>query len=163
MTRTQRLNLKKKVNRMTNLSLGMIGIFILNIVLLLTVNWRPVAMSDDLNTVGLLFVIIIVLLLMGPLMLAFSFNIRSTWVQQELYAERRRLYTERNKLYVRKVFDLVQAGKFDEAIDIHNNFVFGDVKPLTRGVLIGAIYYKGTEEQHQNAIKHMDAVVDEEM
>jgi len=163
MTRKQRLNLKNKYKRLTWLSLGMILLFALNIVLLCTIKWRPEAMSDPTQTSDLLLAMFVCIVLFIPIMLALSFNVRSMWTQRALYAERRRINTERNKLYVRRVFENVQKGDFDTAIDIHNDLVFGDVKLVTRGVLIGSLYYMGTEKDKEKAIRNMKGIVEEEM
>ena len=120
-------------------------------------------MSDPTQTSDLLLAMFVCIVLFIPIMLALSFNVRSMWTQRALYAERRRINTERNKLYVRRVFENVQKGDFDTAIDIHNDLVFGDVKLVTRGVLIGSLYYMGTEKDKEKAIRNMKGIVEEEM
>ena len=143
----------------------MVGIFILNIVLLATIKWRPEALSnpDSMSNSDFAIVIFVLFALLLLLMIAFHFNIQSTWTLRKLYDVRRNINTERNRMYVRRLFEHVKKGEFPEAIEIHNNLVFGQVKTLTRGVLIGALYYKGDEEGHKKAIKNMDGIVDEEM
>lgn len=165
MTRTQRLNLKKKLKRQTRLSVAMILIFILNIVLLVTIKWRPEAMSDaeSMSDAGLGLVFFVLIVLMAPLFLAFIFNVHSTWTLRELYDVRRNINTERNKMYVRRVFEHVKKEEFEEAIAIHNNFVFGSAKVITRGVLIGALFFKGGDEDHKRAVLNMEGIVEKEM
>ena len=166
MTRTQRLNLKKKYKRLQWLSLGMIAFFVLNMVLLFTIDWRPHILTDesgitDIN--AMIWLGVILMYLFAPLGLGLSFNVRATWVLQELSNVRKAMYVEKNKMYVRRVFNHVMCGEFKEAINVHDNFVRGDAKAVTRGVLIGALYFKGKDEDQDRALKNMVGIVEEEM
>jgi len=120
-------------------------------------------MSDPTQTTDLLLAMFVCIVLFVPIMLALSFNVRSIWITRSLYQCRRDINTERNKLYVRRLFEHVQKGEFDDAIVLHNDFVFGSAKTLTRGVLIGALYYMGTEKDKETAIRNMKGIVEEEM
>ena len=144
----------------------MILLFALNIVLLVTIDWRPQSLSDPeaMSTTGdVIIVMSVVCLLILPLFIGMSLNVRATWTINALYAEKKRLYKEKNKMYVRKVFDFVQKEMFEEAIDVHNDLVFGEAKVITRGVLIGALFFKGGHEDHKRAILNMNGIVEKEM
>lgn len=157
MTRQQRLNLKKKAIRQTWLAVAMTALFILNIVLLIVIDWRPDAMSNA----GIGLVLFIMTILMIPLGLALHFNVRSTWTLKELYDERRRMYKEKKRLYVTWFMEAIVQGNYQKAKDIHNDLITGETRALTRGIMVGLLHMAGDSEDKEMALKHMSSIPDE--
>ena len=163
MTRQQRLNLKKKAIRQTWLAVAMTALFILNIVLLIVIDWRPDAMSDpeSMSNAGIGLVLFIMTILMIPLGLALHFNVRSTWTLKELYDERRRMYKEKKRLYVTWFMEALVQGNYQKAKDIHNDLITGETRALTRGIMVGLLHMAGDSEDKEMALKHMSSIPDE--
>ena len=163
MTRNQRLNFKNKARRQLWWATAMIGIFILNIVLLVTIDWRPESMSDpeSMSNAGIGLTMFIMVVLMVPLFLALIFNVRSTWTLRELYDERKRMYKEKLRMYVDWFMEAIVQGNYDRAKEIHNNFIWGDTKALTRGIMVGLLHMAGDKEDKALALKHMSSIPDE--
>lgn len=161
MTRNQRLNLKKKYRRLMWLATAMIALFILNIVLLITIDWRPDAMSDPSQLTDLFIAGFVTIVLFVPLMLALTFNVRATWTHRALYDERRRMYKEQLRMYVEWFMEAIVQGDYNRAKDIHNNLIWGDTKALTRGIMVGLLHMGGDQEDKIMALKHMSQIPDE--
>ena len=164
MERIARQALKRKYKRLTWWTLGWILLFALNIVLLVTIDWRPQFLKDATGietTWDFAVVFIVVLSLFIPIILALTCNVRSIWAHRELYDERRRMYKERLRLYVEWFFEAVTAGDYKKAKDLHNDFIWGDVKSLTRGVMVGILSIKGDKDDVVMALKHMSKIPDE--
>ena len=161
MTRNQRQKLKLKYRRQLWLTLGMILLFALNLTLALTVDWMPDRMSALEGTPQLIVVGILCLVLFVPIMFALHFNVRATWTHRALYDERRRMYKEKLRHYVDLFMAAVKEKNYAEAKRLHNKYIWGDTKGLTRGILVGLLSIEGDEDDLKLAAEHMTLILDE--
>lgn len=161
MLRSQRLNLKRKAKRQMWLATAMVALFILNIVLLVTIEWRPMFITDPETTGELGIVMFVMVALMAPMFLGLIFNVRATWTLQVLSDERRRMYKEQLRMYVEWFMKAIQEKNYERAKEIHNDLIWGDTKTLTRGIMVGLLHMDGDKEDKELALKHMDKIPDE--
>jgi hypothetical protein len=167
MTRQERKLLIKKSKRQTWLSVGFVGLFILNIVLLVTIEWRPAVINnptiaeENVKTGDFIVVMFALILCWLPLFLAVTFNVRSQWTLRDLYDEKKRMYREQLRMYTEWLIQAVRDGNMERAVDLHDNFIWGSTKALTRGIILGYFYGKDIPEQREKVNKHFSNIPDE--
>ena len=162
MTRNQRQKAKLKYRRQLWLALAMIGLFVLNLVLLITIDWRPEAMSDPTETTDLLLAMFVCIVLFVPLMLGLTFNVRATWTHRGMYDERRRLYKEKERHYVDMFMMAVKEERYPDARAIHDDLLWDNMKRICRGILLGIYHIRGSEDEKALALRHFNEDIPDE-
>lgn len=165
MTRTERKKLKRKVKRQNWTATGLLLFAILFLVSLFTTPFIDLFRAPEgveytemqtLIRVGLILIFSVM-----PMFVALMFNTYATWNQKELYREKNRLYKEQLRMYVEWFVEAIVQEDYKKAIDLHNEFIWGETKTLTRGILIGYLFKSGDPDKARNALKHLSKIADE--
>ena len=159
MIRTERYALKRKYKRQQWIAYIMILLFVLNLTLLLTLDWRP---EGDIS-IGL--VLIIALLLFVPVMFGLHFNVQASWTHRALFDERKRMYNIKNKFYVGLFWEAILSADYEEAKRLYNldNFITGSFRVLCNGIMMGCTHLSGADaEWNETAAQRMEDILLEE-
>jgi hypothetical protein len=115
------------------------------------------------STITMFKSLLLLMSFMIPLIIGLALGMYAGMIRNDLFIEFKQIQTERNKNYVRRFFKHIQKQEYIQAIDIHNDFINGKVKLLTRGILIGSLYFKGNDKFKKQSISNMKEIVDIEM
>lgn len=162
MTRTERQKLKRKARTTMSVAYGCVMFFVITLVLLFIVEWRPAFFENVQTELGEMIIFLgVVLILFLPLMFGMIFNIKFSYYIRELKEEKNRLYKKQLRMYTEWLFNSIKQDNPSRAIEIHNAFIWGDTKALTRGVLMGYLFKGEDKVEMKRALKNMDAVLNE--
>ena len=165
MTRTERKALKRKVKRQNWISLGLILFVVLFLVTLFTtplINLFRAPEGTELTDAQLLIrVSIMICLIIIPAFASMMFNRYADWNLRELYKEKNRLYKQQLRMYTEWLIQAVRDGDMERAKDLHDNFIWGSTKALTRGILLGYFFGKNIPEEQEKVNDHFSRIPDE--
>lgn len=167
MTRSERKKLKRKIKQQLWVATGCVIFFITLLILAFTIDWRPTFLTelidndDPASAFEVLVVFIIIGLFIMPLAVGLVYNSKSAWAIRKLLNERKRLYSMQLRMYVERFCSAIVQGDEEKAIDIHNNLIWGDVKSLTRGILIGYFLKSENPNDTRTALKNLNNLPDE--
>ena len=165
MTRTERKALKRKVKRQYWTATGLLLFAILFLVALFATPFinlfRAPEGTEFTDTQMLIRVGLIIVFTVIPMFIAMGFNFYAGWNQRALYREKNRLYKLQLRMYTEWFVNAIVQEDYKKAIDLHNEFIWGDTKTLTRGILIGYLFKSGNKDEAVNALKHLSKIPDE--
>lgn len=167
MTRTERKALKRKYKTNMWVSGGCLIFFFTMLILTFTITWRPTIINELIDkdakatTLELLVAIGIISIYIVPIIMGVFFNMKSIGNVQDFKNEKNRLYKKQLRMYVEWFTNAIVQGDYERAIDLHNEFIWGDTKVLTRGILIGFLFKSEDKDQVINALKHLSKIPDE--
>lgn len=165
MTRTERKALKRKVKRQRWIATGLLlfaMLFLVAIFVTPLINIFRAPEGVELTDVqilirmGIIFVFIVV-----PMMIALAINRNADFNVIELKSEKNRLYKKQLRMYTEWFVNAIVQEDYKRAIDLHNEFIWGDTKSLTRGILIGYLFKSGNKDEAVNALKHLSKIPEE--
>jgi hypothetical protein len=165
MTRIERKALKRKIKRQYWIATGLLLFTILFLVTLFTTPLielfrapEGTELTDGQMLIRIGFIIVFTVV---PMFIAMWFNGNAGLNQRALYEERNRLHKKQLRMYTEWFLEAIVQEDYKKAIDLHNEFIWGDTKSLTRGILIGYLFKSGNRDDAVNALKHLSKIPEE--
>jgi hypothetical protein len=166
MTRTERYTTKRKYRRQQWIAYIMILFFILEMVLLFTIDWRPKFLTGDVEETKQLTLAMVALGIMFiPVFFALHFNIQATWTLRALSDERQRMYRNKNIIHARLFWQAILSENYEEAKRLYNldNFIKGSLRVLCNGIIMGCVNLSGKDAKwNEKAAQRMEDILMEE-
>ena len=158
MTKQERTEIKKKARRQYQKGYGLAGFGVLFIVLVfatpLVEPFRELLNSENV-THTIVGVTMLVLFSIVPMFISLIVVRNGSWTLQELYDYKREIHDRRNKFHTKLLWDAIQAQDFEKAKKYYNmdNFIFGSMRILCNGILMGIATERSIDEDWKLNVK----------
>lgn len=167
MIRIEKEKIKRKYKNSLWIGRGCLMLFIIFLMLPVIIDKRPTIINEFLydetksSLLGLLFIIIVIVLILLPLLIGLFYHMKSAHYLLKLREEKNRLYKKQLRMYVEWFGAAIIKGDYKKAIKLHNEFIWGDVKSVTRGILIGYFINSRDKNETEKAIIQLSLVATE--
>lgn len=164
MKRTDRQQLKRKYKRLNWIAFGLVAFFALEVVLLITINWRPKVITEG-NDLSMIVTMTLLGMLMFPLGVALWLSMRGSWAMNSLNRELGRLKRNQNKFHAGLFWEAILSADYDEARRLYNldKFITGSFRVLCNGIIMGCAMISGHDAKwNETAAVRMEEFLMEE-
>ena len=157
MTRTERIELKKKYRRKLIAGYSMIGLFVLNIFLIIALRTFIMGIENE-----MLRIIPLICILVIPLLIGLYFSISATWIRHDLVNHFQTLLKEKNKFYFKLFYREIQNRDYEKARVCFNRIVLrsDNYRVFAHGMLIALLEVFGDEKQRKKAGERMKTILE---
>jgi hypothetical protein len=160
MDRIERKKLKRKIKIQYMLAYGAVLFVILFMVGLFTPPLLQFFRALEGKGSIILFLILCLIIFL-PLIFSLGWMKAGEWNTRTLYKEKDNLYNIKLRMYTEWFLQAIYEGNIKKAKYLHDNFIWGSTKALTRGILLGYFFGKNIESERDKVKDHFSRIPDE--